>query len=104
MTDKNHTVRIDGQEIPDGPSETGGFGLSKDEFRYLILNHLANHRGKAMKQRALFEMICKHLNLEATGQKGDEMLRFFVQFLRELRDAGRVKFSQAGTAVYVKLV
>jgi hypothetical protein len=103
MTSDDYTVRIDGREIPKGLSETGGFGLSRDELRYLILNHLANHRGKAMKQRTLFEVICKHLSLEPAGQKGDEMLSLFNQFLRELRDAGRVTFSQAGTAVYVKL-
>ncbi len=103
MSGKDFTVRIDGREIPDGPSETGDFGLSKAELGHIIVDRIAHHNGKAMKQRALFETICKDLNLQPAGQKEEEMLRFFVLFLRELRDAGRVKFTQAGTAVYVKL-
>ena len=38
MAGKNYTVRIDGHEVPEGPSETGEFGLSKGELKPLILS------------------------------------------------------------------
>ena len=35
MAGKNYTVRIDGHEVPEGPSETGEFGLSKGELKLM---------------------------------------------------------------------
>ena len=103
MAGKNYTVRIDGHEVPEGPSETGDFGLSKGELKHIILSQVLNRRDEPMTQRGLFTRVCAHMQIESTAEKEERLLKVFMQLLRELRDDGRVKFRSGDTATYVEL-
>jgi len=102
MADKGYTLRIDGREVPDGPSETGDFALSKKELELIIRQEL--HRRGPLKQRELFSHVCARLEKRPQAQKKEEMLKVLMETLRGMRDARRLNFRSGETATYVELV
>jgi len=103
MANKNYTVRIDGHEVPQGPSETGDFGVSKAELKHIIYGQVCRRHDEPLTHRVVFNRVCAHMQLECTLEKEEEMLKIFMQLLRELRDERRVIFRSGDTATYVEL-
>ena len=101
MADKDYTVRINGREIPHGPSETGDFGLSKEELELII--HQELYRRGPVKQRVLFSHVCRRVKKRPEDQMKEKMLKVFMGVLRGMRDNGRLNFRSGETATYVEL-
>jgi hypothetical protein len=101
MSDNNFTVRIEGREIPDGPSETGDFGLGKKELELII--HQELYKRGSLKIRGLFSRVCTRVKMRPQGQKQEEMLKVFMDVIHGMRDAGRLSLRSGRTAVYVEL-
>ena len=101
MSDSEITVRIDGQEVPLGPSETDDFGLSRTELELVIREEL--HKRGSLKLRALFSHVCTRIRMRPQGQKQERMLKVFMGVLRGMRDAGRLSFRSGQTALFIQL-
>ena len=69
------TILINGQHLSLSESQTGKFGITKKEFRDLIIKILAETRSGSRPQRALFGLLLMRMGIRTHGKPRDEYLK-----------------------------
>lgn len=104
MSDDTVTIRVGGREVPLEKSETGDFGVTKDELKFIIRRQLSKRKSRTQMQRVLFGSVLSSMKMNPRGDTREAMLKVFVETLREMRDAGEVSFKSGKTSLLVELL
>ena len=103
MGDKRVTVHTGERVVPIEFSDTGDFGVTKEELKFIIRRELAKKASFKQKERALFGSVLNSMKRRPCAGRREAMLKVFVEILREMRDAGQVEFLSGKTALFVRL-
>ena len=99
--DQSPVLRLNGHEIPLDESETGRFGITKKELKNIIYTRLCSTKSGSRKQRALFAMVLKFMGIKTQGKPREELLKIYIEVLREMKHEGMVTFKSGKSATYV---
>ncbi len=103
MDDKKVTVHTSERVVPIDFSDTGDFGVTKEELKFIIRRELAKKPSFRRKERALFGSVLNAMKRRPRADRREAMLKAFVEILREMRNAGQVEFVSGKTALFVKV-
>jgi hypothetical protein len=103
MDEKKLTVHTDERTVPIEFSDTGDFGVTKEELKFIIRRQLAKKATGRQKQRLLFGSVLKSMKKRPHANGREAMLKVFMEVLREMKNAGEVEFRSGKTAVFVVL-
>jgi hypothetical protein len=95
-------VSVGGKEYDLDESQTGDFGVTEAELQMITLMVLKKAPSRRCSQRSLFKLVVRHMGVEASSKKREELLRIFVKSLRALKEQGIVEFVSGATRVFVK--
>jgi hypothetical protein len=96
-------LHLEGREISMKESETGRFGITKNELKRIAYKQLCATGNGRRKPQALLDLVLKFMNIRTHGKPKEEMMKVFIAILREMRDEGRVEFKSGQTAMFVVL-
>lgn len=96
-------IIVDGETFSLSQSQTGKFGITKGEFRDLIIRILAETRSGSRSQRALFKLLLKRMGIRTHGRPEQEYFRDYVIHLRQMKEESLVEFVSGKTKVNVRL-
>ena len=94
-------IHIHGRTVSLDVTETGRFGVTKAELKDIIIKILCNTKSGSRKQRALFNMVLKYMKIKIYGQPKEELLKVYIEVLREMKDESMVGFKSGKTATYI---
>ena len=96
-------IRVDGQTYSLNESQTGKLGITKGEFRNIIIKILAETGSGKRSQRTLFKLLLKRMGIRTHGKPEQEYLKDYVIHLRQMKEEGLVEFVSGKTKVNVRL-
>ena len=104
--DRKHpepTVTVDGQTFALTESQTGKFGITKGEFRSLIVKILTETKSRSRPQRTLCRLLLKRMGIRTHGRPEREYFAEYLIHLRQMKEEGLVEFVSGETKVNVRL-
>lgn len=102
INDGDPKVHTSKRTVPLDFSDTGDFGITKEELKFIIRRELAK-KSRAQKQRALFGSVLHSMKMHPRGDKREAMLKVFVEICREMKNARQVSFKSGKTALLIQL-
>jgi hypothetical protein len=87
--------------LPD--SQTGKFCVTKSELQSIILLLLRQNKSGRCGQKRLFTKLLSHMQIRASGESHKELLKIYLENLRELRDANKIEFISGKTRLNIRL-
>ena len=104
MIDKKEpSVSVKGEKFSLSYTETGRFEVTKAELQNIIIMVLSQTRSGSRPIRALFRLMLKHMKIRTRGKPAEELLKIFLENLRELKDLGKIEFTSGKAKPYVRL-
>jgi len=97
-------VVVRGQEFRLDESQTRKFGVTKVELQGILLMLLRNAKSPQSSQRGLFNRLLVHMKITAVGDSRDELVKIYMENLRELKGQGKVEFESGKTHLNIRLV
>ena len=97
-------IKVKGETFSLRDSQTGKFGVTKSELQGIILMLLRLNKSGRCAQKRLFTRLLGHMKIRASGESREELLKIYMENLRELRDAKKVEFISAKTRLNIRLV
>jgi len=97
------TITVDGETFSLSQSQTGNFGVTKGEFRRLIIKILSETKSGSRSQRDLFKLLLRRMGIRTHGRPEQEYFRDYVIHLRQMKEEGLVEFVSGKTKVNVRL-
>ena len=97
-------VRADGETFSLDESQTGRFGITKAEFKKLIVTILRETRSGSRPQRTLFRLLLRRMSISTRSKHEQEYLKEYLIHLRQMKEDGIVEFVSGKTKVNVKLL
>jgi len=97
-------IRVSGETFSLRDSQTGKFGLTKSELQTIILLLLKQNKSGRCAQKHLFTRLLGHMQIRASGESREEILKIYLENLRELKVANKVEFVSGKTRLNIRLV
>lgn len=101
---KEPFVSVKGEKYSLSCTKTSRFGVTKVELQNIIIMVLSKTRSGSSPIRALFRLVLKRMKIRTRGKPAEELLKIFVENLRELKNAGKVEFTSGKSKPYVKII
>ena len=96
-------VTVGGESFPLSQSQTGTLGITKGEFRNLIIKIIKGTPSGSCSQRELLGLLLTRMGIRTHGKPREEYLRDYLICLRQMKEEGLVKFVSCKMSLHVRI-